>query len=176
MTRAILAVVLVAAVAAVAAVVVFAGKWLALVLALLAAWTAFVYATDRLKEVRLRRAFEREHGVAGRRLVIVYSRSPHWQEHIERHWLSRYGDRAVVLDWSDRSRWPRTGAPVAVEAFRRWGGAREFNPLVIAVPRHGSVRTVRFWRAFRDLKHGKDRTLRAAEAELERLAAEVSRP
>ena len=172
MTRAILAAILVAAVAA---VVVFAGKWLALALALLAAWTAFVYATDRLKEARLRRAFEREHGAAGRRLVIVYSRSRHWQEHVERHWLPRYGDRAVVLDWSERSRWPRAGAPVAVEAFRRWGGAREFNPLVIAVPRRGPVRTVRFWRAFRDLKHGKDRTLRAAEAELERLAAEVSR-
>ena len=172
MTRAVLAAILIAAVAA---VVVFAGKWLALVLALLAAWTAFVYATDRLKEARLRRAFEREHGAAGRRLVIVYSRSRHWQEHVERHWLPRYGDRAVVLDWSERSRWPRAGAPVAVEAFRRWGGAREFNPLVIAVPRRGPVRTVRFWRAFRDLKHGKDRTLRAAEAELERLAAEVSR-
>ena len=172
MTRAIVAAILVAAVAA---VVVFAGKWLALALALLAAWTAFVYATDRLKEARLRRAFEREHGAAGRRLVIVYSRSRHWQEHVERHWLPRYGDRAVVLDWSERSRWPRTGAPVAVEAFRRWGGAREFNPLVIAVPRRGPVRTVRFWRAFRDRKHGKDRTLRAAEVELERLAAEVSR-
>ena len=26
---------------------------------------------------------------------------------------------------------------------------------------------IRFWQAFRDYKHGKDRTLRAAEAELE---------
>jgi hypothetical protein len=47
-----------------------------------------------------------------------------------------------------------------------WAGDHEFNPLAIVIPADGSVRVIRFWQAFRDYKHGKHRTLRAAEAEL----------
>ena len=34
------------------------------------------------------------------------------------------------------------------------------------VPERGPVQVIRFWQAFRDYKHGKERALRAAEAEL----------
>ena len=50
----------------------------------------------------------------------------------------------------------------------RDAGDREFNPLGIVVPQKGrAARVVRFWRAFRDYKHGKDGPLRVAEAELQ---------
>jgi len=39
--------------------------------------------------------------------------------------------------------------------FWHWGGPREFNPMAILVPTSGAVRTIRFWQAFRDYKHGK---------------------
>jgi hypothetical protein len=44
----------------------------------------------------------------------------------------------------------------------------EFNPVGIVVPKKGrAARAVRSWRTFREHKHGKDRFLRAAEAELD---------
>lgn len=123
---------------------------------------------------RARRAFEAAHGRHGRRLVIVYSRSPHWQRYVEEHWLPRYGSRAVVLNWSDRSAW-RTMSPKPAEIalFERLSGRSEYNPLVLGVPPRGRIRVIRFWRAFRDFKHGREHALRRAEAELEALDAEL---
>jgi hypothetical protein len=123
---------------------------------------------------RTRRAFEAMHGRHGRRLILVYSRSPHWQRYVEEHWLPKYGAQAVILDWSDRSAWRGTKPkPMKIALFERHAGQREYNPLVIGVPVRGKVRVIRFWRAFRDHKHGRDLALRRAEAELELLAAEL---
>jgi len=38
--------------------------------------------------------------------------------------------------------------------------------LALLFPRRGRVRTLRFWQAFRDLKHGNELALRTAEVEL----------
>ena len=120
---------------------------------------------------RVRRAFEEDHGRHGRRLILVYSRSPHWERYIEEHWLPKYGAEAVLLNWSDRSQW-RTlrPKPPEVSLFERYAGSAEYNPLAIGVPVRGKVRVIRFWRAFRDFKHGKELALRQAEAELADLA------
>src|SRR4051812_23720078 len=97
----------------------------------------------------------------GKDLLLVYSNSPHWKQYVEDRWLPKWRDRAVVLNWSERRTWHR-GAPEAA-LFRAFAGAREFNPLAIVVS-SDDIRVVRFWRAFRDFKHGKDRLLRLAEA------------
>jgi len=55
---------------------------------------------------------------------------------------------------------------VEAAIFRRWAGDQEFNPIAIVLPVRGPVKVVRFWRAFRDFKHGKSDGLRAAEREL----------
>lgn len=120
---------------------------------------------DRRKRRRLQREFHRRWGASGKRVILVYSNSPHWQAYIEEHWLSRVARVAVVLNWSERSRWPEQH-PFEAEVFRMWAGDREFNPVAIVIPQRGPVRVIRFWRAFRDYKHGRDRALRAAEAEL----------
>jgi hypothetical protein len=86
---------------------------------------------------------------------------------VEENWLPRWGNRAVVLNWSERRNWQRERRP-EVALFRAFAGDREFNPVGIVVPQKGrAARVVRFWRAFREYKHGKDRLLLAAEAELE---------
>jgi hypothetical protein len=121
---------------------------------------------NRWKRGRLQRQFQERWGKVGKRLVLVYSNSPHWQAYIEQHWLPVLGPIAVVLNWSERAHWPERH-PFEAEIFKRWAGDREFNPLAIVMPPTGAVRTIRFWRAFRDYKHGKDRALRAAERELE---------
>ena len=120
---------------------------------------------DRRKRRRLQRGFHARWGGQGKRLLLVYSNSPHWQAYVEEHWLPRLGAIAVVLNWSERGTWADQHAYEA-EIFRAWAGEREFNPIAIILPADGPVRVIRFWRAFRDHSHGKDRTLRAAEAEL----------
>ena len=112
------------------------------------------------------RRFRRAYGPQGKDLLLVYSESPHWQRYVEQRWLPRWGSRAVVLNWSDRAEWSAADTPEAA-LFRSVAGDREFNPLAVVVPRRGRIRVVRFWRAFRDYKHGKDRALRDAERELE---------
>ena len=164
---------LVAAVAGGALLVVF-HRPLFLVAAVLLVYVAIVVAHDDWRARRDRRAFEARYGASGRRLILVTSRSPNWQSYIAEHWLPKYADLAVVLDWSERSHWPGgAGAPPEVALFRRHGGRRDFNPLAIGVPRGGKVRVVRFHQAFRDFKHGHNDALRVAERELEALANEL---
>ncbi|HJQ84026.1 MAG TPA: hypothetical protein VKA21_08125 [Candidatus Binatia bacterium] len=105
------------------------------------------------------------HGRFGRTVLLVYSRSPNWQSYIEARWLPRLVANAVVLDWSDRSTWRRSSSLV-VRVFRHWAPDRDFNPMAILLPPRGRVRVLGFRRAFRDLKHGKEHSLRRAEAEL----------
>ena len=114
---------------------------------------------------RLQRAFHNRWGAQGKRLLLVYSNSPNWQAYIEENWLPQLESVAVALNWSERRTWAER-QPLEADIFRAWGGDREFNPLAIVIPADGTVRVIRFWQAFRDYKHGRDRTLRAAEAEL----------
>jgi hypothetical protein len=91
----------------------------------------------------------------------------------------RFRERAIVLNWSERHTWKRSPEVSLFREFLGGGGfAREYNPAAIVVPPTGrKVQPVRFWRAFRDFKHGKDRRLRRAEADLQHaLDAVSSRP
>jgi hypothetical protein len=120
---------------------------------------------DARKRRRLQREFHERWGGQGKRLLLVYSSSPNWQAYVEENWLPQLESLAVVLNWSERSTWVDRH-PCEARIFRMWAGDREFNPVAIIIPADGPVRVIRFWQAFRDYKHGKDRTLRAAEAEL----------
>jgi hypothetical protein len=120
---------------------------------------------DRRKRRRLQREFHQRWGAQGKRLLLVYSNSPNWQAYVEENWLPRLESMAVLLNWSERGTW-RERHPLEADIFRAWAGDQEFNPLAIVIPADGSVRVIRFWQAFRDYRHGRDRTLRAAEAEL----------
>jgi hypothetical protein len=107
--------------------------WLvAAVLLLLVVWTAW--------------------GPRGRRALVVYSNSPIWQEYFEHQVLPELGDRAVVLNWSDRARWPLS-LPVAL--FRMFAGTREFNPLAIVFRPFAWPRRFRFYGPFQAYKHGR---------------------
>ena len=87
----------------------------------------------------------------GRSALVVYSNSPIWREYFEEHVLPAVGNRAAVLNWSDRSQW-RLSVPVAL--FRAFGGRREFNPMAIVLGPWSWPRTFRFYRAFQSFKHG----------------------
>jgi hypothetical protein len=135
-----------------------------LILVILAAvgWQQFAIwsATER---------FRREYRSIGKDLLLVYSNSPHWQSWVEANWMPRWQTRAVILNWSERAFWKRSQPEVAL--FHAMTDQREYNPLAVVVPKHGRPIVVRFWKAFRDYKHGKDSKLKQQEAELEKLLA-----
>jgi len=147
-----------------------------------------------LRDLRIafrRREIRRRWG-SQKRGLLVYSDSPNWQAYIEANWLPRFSEQLVVLNWSERSRWQEQGRSFDAALFRRYAGQSEFNPVaIIFLPRRrfellanwftairrrdafhmllpdpGDVLVIRFYRAFRDFKHGKDRALRAHEQTL----------
>jgi hypothetical protein len=99
---------------------------------------------------------------AGRRVLFVYSDSPVWKVHLETEVLPRLPSTAAVLNWSERSRWSRWS--LSVWLFRFYAGTKEYNPLGIVVRPFWGPKLFRFWRAFRDSKHGKHEPLRTLEA------------
>ncbi len=109
--------------------------------------------------------FHKKWGRRGKSMLFVYSNSPNWQQYIEQNWLPDLAPHSVVLNWSERNRWRET-ARLESRVFRHFARTREFNPIAIYLPRFGSVRTIRFWKPFKDFKHGRDRLLKRAEAEL----------
>src|SRR6516165_7972109 len=62
----------------------------------------------------------------GKKALFVYSNSPVWQEYVAEQILPRLGQRAVLLNWSERRHWRLN---LAVVVFWYFGGSREFNPL-----------------------------------------------
>jgi hypothetical protein len=169
-------------------------------LVLLSPLIALLLVWEERRAGAQRRQFARIHGPQARG-ILIYSNSPNWQQYIEQHWLPRIGRRLVVLNWSERARWKKTH-PLEAAIFRRHLGDREFNPAAIVfrpsmpgrlfrlwlaairaleplgmlVPYASSADVVRFFQPFRDYKHGKERTLQAAEAELWRLLEEGPSP
>ena len=98
----------------------------------------------------------------GRDILFVYSDSPIWRDYVEKHILPHLGERAVVLNWSQRKRWRLS---VARLAFHHFGGYRQFNPLAVVFHPFRRTRTFRFWEPFRDFKHGRPGTLHKIERE-----------
>ena len=114
--------------------------------------------------VYLRLRFRRRWGPA-RRVILVYSDSPHWKRHIETHWLPHLREHAVVLNWSERSAWERSHRLEAA-VFRHYAGTREFNPVAIVLSGWQPAEVIRFWQPFRDFRHNRPGPLRQAEARL----------
>jgi hypothetical protein len=145
-------------------VVTWVWSWLGL-LGLLGGAIAIYLVATKLHWWWTLRQFRRKWSGQGKDLLLVYSNSPHWQGYIEERWLPLVKDRAVVLNWSERSRW-EVEHPIESSLFWLLGGRREFNPLAIIVRPFNAPTVIRFWLPFRDFKHGKVHTLRAAEQEL----------
>jgi hypothetical protein len=101
----------------------------------------------------------------GRVGVFVYSNSPNWQRDVEETILSGVSDRLIVLNWSERKRWRNT---LAVWCFRflNFGRQTNYNPMAIIFRPGRPVRTVRFFDAYRDAKHGNEKQLAAKKKQL----------
>jgi hypothetical protein len=98
--------------------------------------------------------------------LVVYSSSPVWQEYFETQVIPRLGERAVVLNWSERRRWPLS---LPVILFRVFGGTRDFNPIAIVFEPLQWPRRFRFYKAFRSFKHGRPEEVERLRQEFFRL-------
>ena len=96
----------------------------------------------------------------GVQCLVVHSHSPLWEEHIASQWLARFGDRAVTLDWSQRSAWSES---LAVDLFRYFGGTRNFNPAVLVFRGLRRPLVFRFYYAFHEARIGRPRYLEELE-------------
>ena len=152
----------------VAALAWWAGWWVMLLPAVVVAYAVAAVAVATWRGSQATRAFRAAH--PDKRLLLAYSDSPRWKDYIEREWIPRWGDRAVVVDCS------RPGvstATAAHELFRSVGGPRRHNPLAIVVPSAGPITAIRFRRAFQELETGNDAALRSAETRLSRALGET---
>ena len=102
-------------------------------------------------------------GRTRRRVLFVYSESPHWKDHIETTILPQLPANSVVLNWSHRLAWNRFDVPVIL--FRGFAGTSEFNPIGLVFERFSVVKRYRFWQAFREARHGRPDALRLVERE-----------
>jgi hypothetical protein len=108
----------------------------------------------------------------GTYVLFVYSDSPVWKPYIEQNIVPKLPSNSVILNWSERRRWPRWS--LATMLFWHFGGRREFNPLAVVIRPLEWGETFRFWQAFRDYKHGKPAKLaQVAAAFFRALAGEV---
>lgn len=115
----------------------------------------------------------------GKRLLFVYSNSPNWKEYIENNILNFISKKAVVINWSERSEWNWKYKKLELKIFKHWTGlyryfqkgkkkwyGRDFNPIAIIFIPWRKVTVIRFWQAFKDFKHGKDKKLKDLEKQL----------
>jgi hypothetical protein len=88
----------------------------------------------------------------GKDVLYVSSDSPIWKEYMETEVFPLVAERAIVLSWSDRSKWPKWS--FAVRVFRTFGHGRDFNPMVVLFRPFRRARIFRFLPAFQERKHG----------------------
>jgi len=100
----------------------------------------------------------------GKCALVVYSDSPIWRTYMIEEIMPLLKDRAVVLNWSERSRWRNT---LAVRVFRSFRGAREFNPMVVLFRPFRRAKFFRFWAAFKSWKQGSTTDVDAIRDELQ---------
>lgn len=73
-------------------------------------------------------------------------------------------ERAVVLSWSARSKWPKWS--FAVRVFHTFGGRRNFNPMVVLFRPFRRTRIFRFLPAFQGRKHGNNASIEQLQRDL----------
>jgi hypothetical protein len=89
---------------------------------------------------------------SGKDVLLIYSDSPIWHDYMTTQVIPAVKDRAVILNWSERSKWPKWS--LSVHVFRTIGGGRDFNPMVAVFRPFQRARVFRFWSAFKEWTRG----------------------
>jgi hypothetical protein len=100
----------------------------------------------------------------GKDVLYISSDSPIWKEYMETEILPLVAERAIVLSWSARSKWPNWS--FAVRVFRTFGGRRNFNPMIVLFRPFRRARIFRFLPAFQERKHGNSASIEQLRRDL----------
>jgi len=100
----------------------------------------------------------------GKDVLYVSSDSPIWKEYMDTEVFPLVEERAIVLSWSARSKWPKWS--FAVRVFRTFGHGRDFNPMVVLFRPFRRARLFRFLPAFQERKHGNSARLEQLRRDL----------
>lgn len=100
----------------------------------------------------------------GKDTLFVYSDSPIWHDYMTQQVLPLVQDRAVVLNWSERSTWRKWR--LTQQVFYSFGSQLEFNPMVIMFRPLRGAKFFRFWSAFKEWKHGSSEPIEHLRNEL----------
>ena len=101
----------------------------------------------------------------GKDTLFVYSDSPIWHDYMTRQVLPLVHDRAIVLNWSERSTWRKWR--LTQQVFYTFAGHREFNPMVIIFRPLRRPKLFRFWPAFKQWKKGHPDSVEQLRQELQ---------
>ena len=96
-------------------------------------------------------------------MLYVSSDSPSWKKCMGVEILPLVAERAVVLSWSARSKWPKWS--FAVRVFHT-GGRLDFNPMVVLFRPFRRTRIFRFLPAFQEWKHGNNASIEQLRRDL----------
>ena len=100
----------------------------------------------------------------GKDALYVSSDSPIWKEYMETEVFTLVTERAIVLSWTARSKWPKWS--FAVRVFRTFGRGRDFNPMVILFRPLHRASIFRFLPAFQERKHGDNASIEELRRDL----------
>lgn len=123
-----------------------------------------VAAVRALHAIGLLVVANRTLGRRGQRCVLVYSRSPVWESHIVSTWIPRIGERAALLNWSDRATWGWSLEALLVNRFCL--SSVNFNPAVIVLRGLRTPLVFRFFYAFQEAKTGRSEYLELLEDQM----------
>ena len=134
----------------------------------LAVPAAIVVATVITRELRgrvLLAECRRVLAPRGVRFLVVYSESPSWEAHVRDTWLPRFGQTAVLLNWTERARWkPSLEVRLFNHFIKSW--EHNFNPAVLVLRGFERPLVFRFFYAFQQARHGRTEYLNELEEEL----------
>lgn len=108
--------------------------------------------------------FRSKHNFPEKNVLFIYSNSPSWKDYIEENLLGKLQPNAVFLNWSERSKW--NSSQLEVKVFNHWANDKEFNPMAIVFQENRKVRTIRFYKAFKNRTHGDEKLLELKQKEL----------
>lgn len=100
----------------------------------------------------------------GKDVLYISSDGPIWRGDMETEVFPLVAKRAIVLNWSACSKWPKWS--FAVRVFRAFGRGGDFNPMVVLFCPFQRARVFRFLPAFREQKHGNAAPIEQLRCEL----------
>ncbi|HEX7966057.1 MAG TPA: hypothetical protein VF651_10085 [Gammaproteobacteria bacterium] len=107
---------------------------------------------------------------ANKWILVSYTESEHWSQYLETEIIPRLGDACVVINRS-RPDWKQK-YPIEAKAIKVWGKNRQYNPMIVLVPKVGRVKIFRLFEEFKAKKHGKSGPLEAKISEILELASD----